>query len=423
VARLLLFPGAAAGHVAPFLPISSKLVERRHEVVWISGRVFAESIVATGARYEPLPEALDPGEKQLYEVYPELWQLRGLRQLKWYVKHVFLDGCAGQVEAIDAVLGRFEADVLVGDNAIYGVYFKAEQLGKPSLMVSVTPLALSSRDTPPFGLGILPAKGRAGRARDRLIRWFGDHVLLDDLAACADRTRGRLGLPPTGLPFTRAMFEYPTLVAQLSTPAFEYPRSDAPTKLHFVGPAIAGLERPFSPPAWWEELGSGRPVVFVTQGTVATSLHELIAPALAGLEDQNVLVVVVPLAEGALPALPSNARAAPFVPFERLLPHVEVMVTNGGYGGVQLALAHGVPVIVAGATEEKMEVAARVRWSGAGISLGRRSPSPARIRDAVAKVLSQPSYLDNARRIQRDFARYDAPTLIAELIESLVAAE
>jgi UDP:flavonoid glycosyltransferase YjiC (YdhE family) len=29
------------------------------------------------------------------------------------------------------------------------------------------------------------------------------------------------------------------------------------------------------------------------------------------------------------------------------------MVTNGGYGGVQAALANGVPLVVAGATEEK----------------------------------------------------------------------
>jgi UDP:flavonoid glycosyltransferase YjiC (YdhE family) len=218
------------------------------------------------------------------------------------------------------------------------------------------------------------------------------------------------------------MFDYPTLVAQLSTPAFEYPRSDRPTKIHFVGPAIAALERPFSPPSWWEELtNTARPVVFVTQGTVAKDLDNLVAPALAGLEHEDVLVAAAPLADGALPALPDNARAAPFVPFERLLPHVSVMVSNGGYGGTQLALAHGVPVIVAGATEEKMEVAARVRWSGAGIDLGRRRPSPTRIRDAVREALAKPTYRDKARRVQRDFARYDAPALVAELIESLAA--
>ena len=43
-----------------------------------------------------------------------------------------------------------------------------------------------------------------------------------------------------------------------------------------------------------------------------------------------------------------------------LLPRTDVLVTNGGYGGVQQALAHGVPLVVAGRTEDKVEVAARV---------------------------------------------------------------
>jgi UDP:flavonoid glycosyltransferase YjiC (YdhE family) len=39
------------------------------------------------------------------------------------------------------------------------------------------------------------------------------------------------------------------------------------------------------------------------------------------------------------------------------------MVTNGGYGGVQMALSYGVPLVVAGASEDKPEVAPV--WRGA----------------------------------------------------------
>ncbi len=48
-----------------------------------------------------------------------------------------------------------------------------------------------------------------------------------------------------------------------------------------------------------------------------------------------------------------------FIPFDRLLPQVDVFVANGGYGGVQLALSHGVPIVGAGRTEDKIEVNAR----------------------------------------------------------------
>jgi formate dehydrogenase assembly factor FdhD len=40
-----------------------------------------------------------------------------------------------------------------------------------------------------------------------------------------------------------------------------------------------------------------------------------------------------------------------------LLPKVDVMVTNGGYGGVQRAVSTGVPLVVAGSTEDELEVA------------------------------------------------------------------
>ena len=88
-----------------------------------------------------------------------------------------------------------------------------------------------------------------------------------------------------------------------------------------------------------------------------------------------------------------------------------------------MALAHGVPLVVAGNTEDKMEVAARVKWSGAGINLRKKRPSPAEVRDAVKEVLATPSYRENARRIQADFARYDAPRLAAEMLEVLARGE
>ena len=77
-----------------------------------------------------------------------------------------------------------------------------------------------------------------------------------------------------------------------------------------------------------------RPVVFVTQGTVATdSFNQLLVPTLVGLSDEKVLVVATtankPVEQLQL-ALPKNARVEPFIPYSALMPYVSVMVTNGG---------------------------------------------------------------------------------------------
>ena len=109
------------------------------------------------------------------------------------------------------------------------------------------------------------------------------------------------------------------------------------------------------------------------------------------------------------PALPTNVRLERFIPHDRLLPHVDVMVTNGGYGGVQQALAHGVPLVVAGDSEDKPEVAARVRWSGAGIDLRTGRPSPGRVAEAVRRVVTRPAYAARARALQAEIAAHPSP--------------
>ena len=43
----------AAGHVAPFLPLASRLVADGHEVVWHTGTAYADRVRATGTRFAP----------------------------------------------------------------------------------------------------------------------------------------------------------------------------------------------------------------------------------------------------------------------------------------------------------------------------------------------------------------------------------
>jgi UDP:flavonoid glycosyltransferase YjiC (YdhE family) len=161
-------------------------------------------------------------------------------------------------------------------------------------------------------------------------------------------------------------------------------------------------------------------VVLVTQGTVRNEDDLLFAPAIEALASGDALVIVT-TGNGApvKGPLPPNVRVEPFVPYAALMPHVSAYVTNGGYGGVQMALAHGVPIVVCGATEDKPEVGARVAWSGAGLRIRSRTPTAPELRAAVSRVLSDPAYRGNARRIAADIAACDAPATGAGLIEEL----
>ena len=306
---------------------------------------------------------------EIYEFFPEYGKLKGLAQTKYMFKHMCIDRCPRMLETIDTVLADFPADMLVGDTVVWAPYVKSLLGGAPSAMIFLTPLALPSRDTTPYGLGILPGNSLITRTRDRFLNFVADHILLRDVTIYLNHAFREWGLPPVNGPFFRAVFEIPSLVLQLSTSAFEYPRSDLPEHIRYIGPVLPEPTPSFQPPEWWPDLSRSETVVLVNQGTIAMNLEDLVAPTIEGLRDQQMLVVAVPVAEGALGDLPDYVRAEPFIPFDQLLPHVDVMVSNGGYGGTQFALAHGIPVVVAGETEDKMEVAARVEWAGAGINL------------------------------------------------------
>ena len=210
-------------------------------------------------------------------------------------------------------------------------------------------------------------------------------------------------------------------------PAFEYDFGIRPDHVRFAG-ALPPPPRPDAAlPDWWGELDGSKPVVLVTQGTAANAdLSELIEPTLSALGARDDLLLLVttglrPIGDVHGPIL-KNARLAEFLDFAVLLPKVDVLVTNGGYGTVQLALQAGVPIVAAGRTEDKAGVGARVAWSGVGIEIPSQRPEARDLRAAVDRVLTELSFAERARAIAADMATIDTPAAILGTLDRLVAA-
>ena len=167
-------------------------------------------------------------------------------------------------------------------------------------------------------------------------------------------------------------------------------------------------------------------MVVVSQGSIRPDVGELLEPTITDLADSDVLVVVTTgsgdpdqLVDRLDGQVPSNVRITRFVPYDLLLEHADVFVTNGGYTGVTLALAHGVPIVQAGTTEEKAEIAARIEWTGVGVKLGTTTPTPAAVRSGVEKVLAVPAFAAAAERLRQEMAAHDAGREGADLLEQL----
>ncbi|MBD2037021.1 glycosyltransferase [Leptolyngbya sp. FACHB-321] len=423
MARFLLGTIPVIGHVSPAVPVVRELIKRGHEVCWYTGQAFQTTVEQTGAKFAPIRSWLDYSDlKNVPEsVMKQRDGIEGVERLKFDLKNFFIDPAAGQVKDLLDLLYEFPADVLIADSMFLGMAWVAEQKQLPWAEFDSSALALSSCDTAPFGLGLQPSNTLFRWLRNHGLRWFFQQTVLRPLRAYTNNVRSQVGLPPSPVYFFDRMS--PFLYLCPCIPEFEYPRSDLPPQVHFIGPLLSQPTAEFTPPHWWDELNGNRPVIHVTQGTIATNLNDLLVPALRALETEDVLVVATTGGAATdtlnLPLLPAHVRIEPFIPHAQLLPHVDVMITNGGYNGVQIALAHGVPLVVAGQTEEKPEIAARVEWAQVGINLRTGTPTPAQIQKAVKTLLVDSSYRTRVKQLQTQMQQYNAPAIAANLIERL----
>jgi MGT family glycosyltransferase len=428
MSRILFTTMPLAGHLRPGLPIAQKLVADGHEVAWYTGAENAHLVERVGARAFLMSPELDFGNTEIEELHAG--EKPSLRTLKKDILRVFIAPIPAWIAEIDAVLDEFRPDVVVAEQGFMAGPVAAERRGIRRVVFTVSPLGVSSVDAAPFGTGILPSSSPLGRLRNRSLNWALRRVIFAEPQRAVEQMRLRLGLPAKTSYFMDWGAEIADRYLVPSIPQFEYPRSDLPGTVEFVGPFLPKGIDSWTPPGWWADVlaarAAGRPVVLVTQGTLANDPRNLVLPAVEGLASADVLVIATTSGydpDDVLPAddRPANARLIEFVPFTELLPLVDVMVTNGGYGGVQMALANGVPLVVAGLTEDKLEVSARIIWSGTGIALKTDTPSAVQVRDSVGAVLADDRYRARAADLQAVYAEYDGATRAAEAILEVAA--
>ncbi|KAK5125382.1 hypothetical protein LTR85_000491 [Meristemomyces frigidus] len=420
------------GHVRPMRSLARSLTKRGYHVTFIAGHTFKKSLEAIDSvEYVQLQGNADVDPDRLDDFFPGRSELpKDVMVMLWDLEHIFFGTLAAQHATLESVLRRSDLackKVVIVADAIYTgllpmLLDSPDAKRVPVVGLGHFPIALMSKDTAPFGSG-LPSQGEERNTAMNA----GVIQMMSGVQAAVERILApyKCAKPlPSRQPMDM-VFRAPDIYCQLCVPELEPPRSDLPENFRFVGTLLGGNDQRPSPD-WFQsfivEDKSDLPLVMVTSGTLPNmGPTELILPTIEACRTLPVRLIVCAVharrPDGFV--LPENARWAEWIPFEELFKYTSLVVSNGGYGGINQAFAAGIPMILAGMSEDKAETGVRGAMTGAAINLRTQTPTAEQIHEALELMLSNRVYKEKALEMKKAYAACDPVGSIVEAVNEL----
>ena len=166
----------------------------------------------------------------------------------------------------------------------------------------------------------------------------------------------------------------------------------------------------------WRGGDRGRPLVYVTFGTVFNRDTALIGRVVEALRELPVDVVVTLGPDrdpGALGEQPANVHVANYIPQTELLPRCAAVVSHAGSGTFLAAIGHGLPqLLIPQGADQFLNAAAGAR-SGVAIVIPAGEVSVDGVRGAARRLLDDPACRDAALRVREEIAAMPGPDEVA----------
>lgn len=424
MARFLIGVWPFSGHFFPLIPIAQALRERGHTVAFYTG-VKASPIVE-GENFTWLPfKRIDEGRVDEIMFSRAVYgSRRRPRQLQALLQEWLLGTLPAQISDLTELLNTWQPDVILTETSLLGPVLVLYETYKIPVAVFSTLLAclLPGPDAPPFGMGLPRPRTWPTRALSAAVA-TASNLLGHKFRGKANRLRQEYGLPPLTMSVTEYAGHMPLYMVP-NIPEFDYHRRDLPPSVHYIGPCIWNKPGQAEVPSWLAQMPGERPLVHVTEGTLHTLKPVILRAAAQGLANLPMDVVMTTGGqrepqELELGPLAPNVRLERWIPHHDLLPKTDVVITTGGAGTVMAVLSAGVPMVIVPTDWDKPENAQRVVEAGAGLRLPVWRCSPKRLRQAVEKVLYEPSFRQNAVRLAASLNQTNGPFQAACLLEDL----
>jgi MGT family glycosyltransferase len=404
MARLLAYTSPAQGHVFPPVGMLLELRRRGHEIHMRTRASDVDRLAELGLR----TSAVDP---RIPAIEIDDWRARSQIDALRRLVRFFAARAEFEIPDLRQAIDEVRPDALIVDVNCLGASYLAETIGLPWAQYCPHPPPIRSTDVPAHGLGLAPGRGRLGRARDRVSIAFSDRIAAPMLQPLNEH-RALLRLPPVRK-WDEQYLESDRFILFTAEP-YEYPRSDWPESVRLVGPGE--WEPAAQPPAWLA--AETRPIVLVTASTERQGDDKLIATALEALAGDDLAVVASTAAhDPAAFDVPPTARAERFLPHAPIIARAACVVSHGGQGTTQKALAAGVPVCVVPFCRDQFDVGRRVELAGAGVRLSHKRLNPDRLRAAVRSTMAK---RPGAQRVAQSFAEAGGASAAADAVEELL---
>jgi UDP:flavonoid glycosyltransferase YjiC (YdhE family) len=400
------------------LGIARALAVGGNEVRILASTSLRQRVEATGSAFAPFQRAPDISMSSKETDSVRDWGARtplgSIARIR--DRLMFGPALAFALDVLDE-LERNPADVVAFDYLLLGAAVGAEKAGVRTAALIHNPYPLPEAGVPPFGLGLLPARGSPGRFRDRVLLMASQRLFGPGLDAL-NAARHQLELQP--LDRYDAQLRRCDLLLVLTIPELDFAsNADLPANVRYVGPVLDGGEQQNPAGVQWRET-DGRAFVVVSLGTTYQRQDKLasrVSRALGGMQ-VRALITTGPAIDPDEISPPANVDVRRFVPHGDVMPHADLVVCHGGLGTVHAALAHGVPLICIPHGRDQGDNAARVVAAGAGLRVA-RGASTRRIRSAVQRALADESLRAAAKRLKRAIRRRDGATGTAHELVAL----
>lgn len=186
----------------------------------------------------------------------------------------------------------------------------------------------------------------------------------------------------------------------------------------FIGPPIydrkENLDFPF------EKLEGNR-VVYISLGTVFnnadSNLYDIFFKTFT--DTDNIVVMAAYNLDLSKFDVPNNFIVRNYVPQSEVLKYTDVAITHAGMNSTSDLLYNNIPFVAIPIGADQPYMAKRAEELGATISLDKDNLTPEILRNSVEMVLTDPSYLENIKKISNSFKEAGGYKMAAEEIFKL----